>query len=134
MGTKLDETERGHQALIQENLTKARDLRQTLEKEFLDKVKDIEQNYLGQLTDITKRSDEARRADQEKYFRKLQYVKDDFGARLAEQAKVMEASYLARERDMMAALDSAYKLKEKSLEARRRAAREEGPSPQAGKR
>lgn len=57
MGTKLDETERGRQALIQENLTKARDLRQTLEKEFLDKVKDIEQNYLGQLTDITKRSD-----------------------------------------------------------------------------
>jgi hypothetical protein len=87
-------------------------------KEFLDKIKDIEQNYLGQLTDISKRSDEARRADQEEYFRKLQYVKDDFGARLAEQSKVMEASYLARERDMMAALDSAYKLKEKSLEAR----------------
>ena len=118
LGTRLEETERGRQALIQENLTKARDLRQTLEKEFLDKVKDIEQNYLGQLTDISKRSDEARRADQDEYFRKLQYVKDDFSARLASQSKEMESSYLAREKSLMAALDSAYRLKEKALEAR----------------
>lgn len=118
LGARLEETERSRQTLIQENLTKARDLRQTLEKEFLDKIKDIEQNYLGQLTDISKRSDEARRADQEEYFRKLQYVKDEFNARLAAQAKEMEDSYLAREKNLMAALDSSYKLKEKSLETR----------------
>jgi hypothetical protein len=118
LGGRLEESERGRQALIQENLTKARDLRQTLEKEFLDKIKDIEQNYLGQLTDISKRSDEARRADQEEYFRKLQYVKDDFNARMAAQAKEMEESYLAREISLTSALDSAYRLKVKALEAR----------------
>jgi len=118
MGARLEETERGRQTLIQENLTKARDLRQTLEKEFLEKIKDIEQNYLGQLTDISKRSEEARRADQEEYFRKLQYVKDDFTFRMAAQAKEMEGSYLAREKNLASALDSAYKLKEKALEAR----------------
>jgi uncharacterized protein YoxC len=118
LGTRLEESERDRQKLMQENLTKARDLRQTLEKEFLDKLKEIEQNYLGQLTDFAKRSDEARRADQDEYFRKLQYVKDDFNGRLAAQAKEVEAAYLERERSMAAALDSAYKLKEKSLEAR----------------
>lgn len=118
LGTRLEEGERERQKLIQENLTKARDLRQTLEKEFLDKVKDIEQNYLGQLTDLSRRSDEARRADQDEYFRKLQYVKDDFGARLAAQSKEMEAAYLERERSLSSALDSAYRLKEKALEAR----------------
>lgn len=115
---RLDESERERQKLIQENLTKARDLRQTLEKEFLDKLKDIEQNYLGQLTDLSRRSDEARKADQDEYFRKLQFVKDDFDARLSGQAKDMEASYLERERNITAALNEAYKLKEKSLGAR----------------
>ncbi len=118
LGGRLEETERGRQTLIQENLTKARDLRQTLEKEFLDKVKDIEQNYLGQLTDISKRSDEARRADQDGYFGKLQYVKDDFSARLTAQSRELEDSYLAREKGLISALDSAYGLKEKALEAR----------------
>jgi hypothetical protein len=118
MGARLEEGERERQKLIQENLTKARDLRQTLEKEFLDKIKDIEQNYLAQLTDLSKRSDEARRGEQDEYFRKLQYIKDDFGARLAAQAKDLEASYLERERSLSAALDSAYRLKEKALEAR----------------
>ena len=118
LGGRLEETERGRQTLIQENLTKARDLRQTLEKEFLDKVKGIEQNYLGQLTDISKRSEEARRTDQDDYFRKLQYVKDDFNSRLDAQTKELESSYLAREKALMAALDSAYKLKEQALEAR----------------
>lgn len=115
---RLDESERERQKLIQENLTKARDLRQTLEKEFLDKLKDIEQNYLGQLTDLSKRSDEARKADQDEYFRKLQFVKDDFTARLSDQSKDMETSYLERERNLTAALGEAFKLKEKALGAR----------------
>jgi hypothetical protein len=115
---RLEESERERQKLIQENLTKARDLRQTLEKEFLDKLKDIEQNYLGQLTDLSKRSDEARKADQDEYFRKLQFVKDDFNARLTDQSKDMETAYLERERNITAALNEAYKLKEKSLGAR----------------
>lgn len=115
---RLEESERERQKLIQENLTKARDLRQTLEKEFLDKLKDIEQNYLGQLTDLSKRSDEARKADQDEYFRKLQFVKDDFDARLTGQSKDLEASYLERERNITAALNEAFKLKEKALAAR----------------
>ncbi|OGR63012.1 MAG: hypothetical protein A2X31_00410 [Elusimicrobia bacterium GWB2_63_22] len=116
--TRLEEAAREKQKLIQENLTKARDLRQTLEKEFLDKLKDIEQNYLGQLTDLSKRSEEVRRADQDEYFRKLQFVKDDFNAQLAEQAKAMEAAYLEREKNLSAAMEQSFKLKERALGAR----------------
>lgn len=115
---RLDESESERQKLMQENLTKARDLRQTLEKEFLDKLRDIEQNYLGQLTDLSRRSDEARKADQDEYFRKLQFVKDDFDARLTAQSKDTESSYLERERNLTAALGEAFKLKEKAMAAR----------------
>ncbi|HAT73175.1 MAG TPA: hypothetical protein DCS63_10205 [Elusimicrobia bacterium] len=115
---RLDDSERERQKLIQENLTKSRDLRQTLEKEFLDKLREIEQNYLGQITALSKRSDETRKADRDEYFRKLQFVKDDFEARLASQAKDMEASYLERERKITAAQNEAYKVKERALVAR----------------
>lgn len=115
---RLDDSEREKQKLIQENLTKSRDLRQTLEKEFLDKLREIEQNYLGQITALSKRSDEARKADRDEYFRKLQFMKDDFEARLAAQAKDMEAAYLERERNVTAAQNEAYKVKERALVAR----------------
>ncbi|MBI5743943.1 MAG: hypothetical protein HY952_05290 [Elusimicrobia bacterium] len=115
---RLDDSEREKQKLIQENLTKSRDLRQTLEKEFLDKLKEIEQNYLGQIKELAKRSDDARKADQDEYFRKLQFLKDDFDARLAGQARELETAYLERERNVTAAMTDALKVKEKALEAR----------------
>ncbi len=115
---RLEEVAREKQKLIQENLTKARDLRQTLEREFLDKLKEIEQNYLGQLTDFAKRSEESRRADQDEYFRKLQFVKDDFNARQAGQAKEMETAYLEREKNLADAMEQSFRLKEKAIEVR----------------
>lgn len=115
---RLEDSEKERQKLIQENLNKAKDLRQTMEREFLEKMKEVEQNYLGQLTDLSRRAEESRKADQDEYFRKLQFVKDDFNARTAAQAKEVEEDYLARERNMTAALDEAFKLKQKALEAR----------------
>ncbi|MCX5791805.1 MAG: hypothetical protein NTY45_06235 [Elusimicrobia bacterium] len=106
------------QALIQENLTKARDLRQTLETEFLEKLTTIEQNYLAQLSELAKRSDAAAKAEREGYFQKMQFMNDDFNARLAAQAKSLEEAFMERERKLSASMEEAFRLKGAALVAR----------------
>ena len=106
------------QALIQENLTKARDLRQTLETEFLEKLTTIEQNYLAQLSELAKRSDAAAKTEREGYFQKMQFMNDDFNARLAAQAKSLEETFMERERKLSASMEEAFRLKGAALVAR----------------
>ncbi|HNW43032.1 MAG TPA: hypothetical protein PKI19_00905 [Elusimicrobiales bacterium] len=114
----LEESAGEKQGLIQENLTKARDLRQALEKEFLEKLKTIEQNYLAQLTELAKRSDVSAKAERDEYFKKMQFMNDDFNARLAAQAKSLEETFMERERKLAASMEEAFKLKGQALQAR----------------
>ncbi|OGS16927.1 MAG: hypothetical protein A2234_08785 [Elusimicrobia bacterium RIFOXYA2_FULL_58_8] len=114
----LEQSAGEKQSLIQENLTKARDLRQTLEREFLEKLKAIEQNYLSQLSEIAKRSDSTAKTEREDYFNKLQFMNDDFNARLAAQAKSLEATFMERERKLAASMEESFKLKGQALVAR----------------
>jgi len=114
----LDQSAGEKQSLIQENLTKARDLRQALEIEFLDKLKTIEQNYLAQLSELAKRSDSAAKVEREEYFKKMQFMNDDFNGRLTAQAKNLEATFMERERKMSISMDEAFKLKGLALVAR----------------
>ena len=114
----LEEAAGEKQKLIQENLTKARDLRQTLEKEFLDKLREVEQNYMAQLTSLAKRSDETAKKEREEYFSKMQFMNDEFNARLAAQAKDLETTYMERERRLTASMEEAFKMKGKAMVAR----------------
>jgi len=118
LNIKLDETENERQKLIQDNLSKAKDLRQTIEKEFLDKLEAIEKNYLGQLADTIRRGEDQEKNRQEEYFRKLEFIKEEYAARLAERIKEMEDSAAERENRMRAALENSYKLKAKALTTR----------------
>lgn len=106
------------QGLIQENLTKSRDLRQTLEREFLEKLKTIEQNYLAQLSELAKRTDNTSKAEREEYFQKMQFMNDDFNARLAEQARSLEETFMERERKLAASMEDAFRIKGQALVAR----------------
>ena len=114
----LEESAGEKQKLIQENLNKARDLRQTLEKEFLDKLKDVEQKYLAQLSDLARLSDENAKKERGEYFAKMQFMNDEFNARLGAQAKDLEAAYMERERKLASSMEDSFKLKAQALAAR----------------
>ncbi|HBB68278.1 MAG: hypothetical protein A2X28_03370 [Elusimicrobia bacterium GWA2_56_46] len=118
LNIKLDETENERQKLIQDSLSRAKDLRQAIEKEFLDKLEGIEKNYLGQLADTIRRGEDREKNRQEEYFKKLEFIKEEYAARLAERVKEMEDSAAERENRMRAALESGYKLKAKALATR----------------
>jgi hypothetical protein len=101
----LDKVEQEKQGLIQTNLSQAKDLRLALEKEFLDKLAQIEKNYLDQLADALHHGEDKGKALQDEYFKKLAFIKDDCAARGAGQLKEMENTYLERENRMRAALE-----------------------------
>lgn len=111
----LDRSEQEKQALIQTNLSQAKDIRLALEKEFLEKLSGVENNYLAQLAEAIKLG-EAREKDLlHESFKKLSFLKDDCSARSAAQLKEMESAYLERETRLREALEDGYRLKEKSL-------------------
>ncbi len=115
---KLDETEHEKQDLIRENLSGAKDLRHSVEKEFADKTANIEKNYLDQMADAIRRGEEKEKSRQDEYFRKLEFIKEEYTARSDRQVKDLEEAYQERENRLLAALEESYKLKEKALSTR----------------
>jgi hypothetical protein len=118
LSAKLNETEREKQDLIQENLSKEKDLRQTIEKEFLDRLDKIEKNYLGQMADTIRRGEEKEKTRQGEYFKKLEFIKEEYASKFTKQVKDLEDAYLERETRLLATLEDSYKLKGKALAAR----------------
>jgi hypothetical protein len=112
---RLDKTEQEKQDLIQEKLSQAKDLRLTLEKEFLGKLEGIEKNYMSQLSDALRRGEGKEKALQDEYFKKLALFRDEYAGKRDEQLKEQESNYLERESRLRAALEEGYKLKEKTL-------------------
>ena len=115
---KLGETENEKQKLIQENLSKSRDLRQIIEQEYADKLDNVEKNYLGQMADMLRRNEDKEKAQQDEYFKKLEFIKEKYASKFASQVKSLEDAYLERETRLLAALEEGYKLKEKALSTR----------------
>ena len=115
---RLGETENERQKLIQENLSKSKDLRQAIEKEFMEKLENIEKNYLGQMADNIRRGENREKAQQDEYFKKLEFLKEEYDAKGAKQIKELEEAYLERETRLREALEDGYKLKEKALGTR----------------
>ncbi|MBI4801095.1 MAG: hypothetical protein HY796_01090 [Elusimicrobia bacterium] len=115
---KLSEFQAEKQKLIQENLSKARDLRQTIEKEFTEKLEHIEKNYLNQLADAIRRSEDKEHAQAGEYFKKLEFIKAEYSAKMTAQVKEMEDAFLERESKVRSALEENYRLKEKALTTR----------------
>lgn len=117
-GLKMEEIQTEKQKLIQENLSKARDIRQTLEKEFTEKLENIEKNYLNQMADTIRQSEDKEQAQAGEYFKKLEFIKQEYSAKMARQAKEMEDAFLDREAKVRSALEENYRLKEKALTTR----------------
>ncbi|OGS07165.1 MAG: hypothetical protein A2270_11390 [Elusimicrobia bacterium RIFOXYA12_FULL_51_18] len=115
---KLEETEQDRQRLIQENLSKAKDLRQEIEKEFMDKLSAIEKNYLSQLADAIRSGEDKEKTSQTEYFKKLEFIKEEYNAKLARQIKDLEDGSREREARIREALEESYKLKAKALATR----------------
>jgi len=115
---KLEEAGGEKQGLIQANLSQARDLRQTLEKEYMDKLAEVEKNYLGQLSDAIRRGEAREKELRDDYFRKMEFIKEEYSASAARQAKETEDACLERENRLRSALEETYKLKEKTLQTR----------------
>lgn len=115
---KLDETEHEKQNLIQENLSSAKDLRQAIEKEFIEKLENIEKNYLNQMADTIRRGEDKEKSRQDEYFKKLEFIKEEYNAKFLKQVKDLEDAYLERETRLLAALEENYKLKEKAQATR----------------
>ncbi|OGS46855.1 MAG: hypothetical protein A3J79_14470 [Elusimicrobia bacterium RIFOXYB2_FULL_62_6] len=115
---KLEQLQGEKQQLIQENLSKARDLRQTIEKEFTEKLENIEKNYLSQMADTIRRSEDKEHAQAGEYFKKLEFIKQEYNAKMARQVKEMEDAFLDRESKVRSALEENYRLKEKALTTR----------------
>jgi len=118
LNLKLEEIQAEKQKLIQENLSKARDLRQTIEKEFTEKLENIEKNYLSHMADTIHRSEDKEHVRTGEYFKKLEFIKQEYGAKMARQVKEMEDAFLERESKLRSALEENYKLKEKALATR----------------
>ena len=115
---RLEETAHEKQKLIQENLSKSKDLRQVIEKEFVDKLENVEKNYLGQMADALRRGEDREKNRQDEYFKKLAFIKEEYNAKFAKQILDLEAAYMEREARLLATLEDNYKLKEKVLSAR----------------
>ncbi|HAF95720.1 MAG TPA: hypothetical protein DCG50_06710 [Elusimicrobia bacterium] len=92
---RLEEKEQEKQKLLNDGLHKSGELRQAIEQQYLEKITNIEKNYLSQIADTIKHSEDSEKAGQNEYFRKLEFMKEEYRARLESQAKDIEEAYLA---------------------------------------
>ena len=115
---RLDKMEEDKQSLIRNNLSKSKNLRQSLEKDYLDKFKKFERNYLEQITDIIKNSNQTEETRQNEYFEKLEYIKNQLADNHQKQIEEIEKSYSQREIRFLNATKKTYQLKEQTLQSR----------------
>ncbi|KAF0126043.1 MAG: hypothetical protein FD189_1404 [Elusimicrobia bacterium] len=115
---RLEELEHEKQLLIQENINKSRDLRQVMEKDYLQKLEKVEQNYLRQMAEVVKNSGVTERSQQEDFFGKLEFLRKELTSRYQAQSADLEKAYLERERKIAASLEGTFSLKEKTLQTR----------------